>query len=176
MQLPAGVLGYPAPAVVSIEMWITTSTSGNSGNSIRVFQFGSHVPSSNIGSFILFKDTGTGKFVLGSYDLNNAYVAVTDSTNRAFNGQSNLHVVLVLYNGGRSYVYFNGALAGRSTYGFYVASGTSGELNYVGFGTDMSTSGFSGSVDEFRVWSGALHPNTIAAHYAAGPDESLGIL
>jgi hypothetical protein len=177
MQVPAGILGSPAPAVVTIELWVTTANSGNDGFFFtRIFQFGDHIVSSNTGSLLFAKNVNNGGFVLVSVDLN-AYMYSTPylGISKTFMGQTNLHVAIVLYNGGYGYVYFNGVLnATTATSGFYLPDGSSGEINYIGYSTDGASPGFAGSVNEFRVWNGALSPSTIAAHFSTGPDQKLG--
>jgi len=179
LQLPAGILGSPAPAAVSIEMWITTSSGSSNSNSNVLIQFGSHLTSygsqANAGSFEFGRNAMTGGFILQSWDKMGAPGASTSSSIWIpFNGQTRMHVVLVLVNGGPGYVYLNGALAATSTGAVYLPDGSAGEINYIGCGSDSTQSPFVGTVDELRVWEGALQQSDVTAHYIAGPNGAIG--
>jgi hypothetical protein len=58
--------------------------------------------------------------------------------------------------------------------GVFLPDGTTGEINYIGIGTDTGQQALVGSIDEFRVWDGALQQSDITSHFLAGPDENLG--
>jgi hypothetical protein len=49
-------------------------------------------------------------------------------------------------------------------------AGSSEGIMLIGAGRDPSQPALIGSVDEFRVWSGALSQQEIIKHYAMGPD------
>ena len=53
--------------------------------------------------------------------------------------------------------------------GIYIPDGTSGEINFLGYTTDLTSQGMVGSIDEFRVWSGALSDNDIWNNFIEGP-------
>ena len=168
LQLPAGILGSSLGSV-SIEMWITTSSVGNSAMWLRIFQFGLQ-SYSNTGTITFNRHDGSGSF---AYESFNAYGSSVESTfsqiSTPFSGQSNLHVVLVIVNGGRTKVYFNGTLVATSTgSGNVIPTGSSGEMNFIGKVPNWN-GGFVGSVDEFRVWGNSLTLADIRMHYHAGP-------
>ena len=169
LQLPAGILGS-ALSSVSIEMWITTSTIGNSADGLRIFQFGSlSAENFNPGSLTFNRHNINGGFLYERFDFNGIVVESTGTTIATpFSGQTNLHVVLVIADGGRTKVYFNGALMATSAgSGNLIPTGTAGEINTIG---SKSYMGFVGSVDEFRIWSGSLSLADVRLHYHAGVD------
>lgn len=185
LQLPAGILGSPAPSAVSIEMWITTASTGNSGGYNRIFQFGSHTTGianeGNPGSLVFSRNSGNNGFQLVSYGTvaptQTASQAATtaDTLTTVFNNQTNLHVVINLYNGGYGWVYINGLLVGSTqATGLILPIGSPGEINLIGLGTDYTVPGMVGSVDEFRIWSGVLSLPTILNHNNFGPNQNLG--
>ena len=176
LQLPAGVFGRPAPAAVSIEMWITIASMQQSGTgSPAIFQLGSHV-SGSAGSLTL-----TWESI--NYRGNLEYISADGSVAMSSYFYSNsvstaIHVVVVLVNGGSysSGIYVNGNIYNTFTLSgtMFFSSGSAGEINIIGAGTDPSQPALIGSVDEFRVWSGTLSQQDITAHYAMGPDLILG--
>ena len=175
VQLPVGILGSPSPPSVSIEVWITTLPGAQSGyNSAsgsytRIFQFGGHTANSNAGSIIISRDGNTGNFqFLTTPDAKNYYGADFPLN---FDGATNLYIAIVISSSGGGSFYMNGALA-FTVSGLSIPTGTVGELNYLGFGYDGGSPGFSGSVDEFRVWQGALSAADIATHYNVGPNST----
>lgn len=173
MQLPAGILGNN-PASVSVEFWCTIASSGNSIGWVRLLQFGAY-SLTNTGSFSFGRSDTDNGFRFESWNAQSSKVATSGSSiTTAFNGRNDLHVVLILTNGGSAQngVYLNGALAASITGSFYMPTGSTGELNYVGFGTDTSQPALVGSFNEFRVWSGALLPSQISNNYVAWPFTS----
>ena len=88
-----------------------------------------------------------------------------------FDGLINAHIVVVFYSNTYPVVYINNMVF-YPNYNFPILASTS---FYLGYGFDNPTSyGLVGSIDEFRVWNGALQPSDVANHYFAGPDQILG--
>jgi len=181
MQLPAGILGTSLiPPAVSLELWLTTSTLGNQAGWVRVLQFGAHSTSgwaANDRSISFGRDATTNGFRFDNWNAVSTDVASTGTTISAptFNGVTAMHVVLVLYNGGTAYIYLNGVLVTTSTgNGVYMPDGSSGELNYIGFGSDISQPALVGSIAELRIWQGALQQSDVLAHFATGPQVVFG--
>ena len=174
MQLPPGILGSN-PAAVSIEMWITTASSGNNDGWLRLFQFGSHSvfcsgASCNAGSVYFGRCADNNGFRLDSWDLQGTSVASSgDTITTTFSGQTDMHVVVILYNGAGAKVYLNGALS-VVTGPVYIPNGSPGEMNFIGFTSDLSNLGFVGSIDEVRFWSGALSQSQVSSNYVLGPN------
>jgi hypothetical protein len=151
-------------------MWITTSSVGNSAGWQRIFQFGLTKSNSDAGTINFCRnDMGSNSFVYVNFDGNSQAVADTGTQiSTPFSGQTNLHVVLVIASGGRTKIYFNGALVATSSgSGNVIPAGSSAEMNYIGTVPNWQT-GFVGSVDEFRIWSNSLSAADIRMHYHAG--------
>jgi len=182
LQLPPGILGSPSSPAISLEMWVTTSSTVNSNGYVRIFQFGGNSLDGALHTLLLSRDSVNNGFLL--YNRipavldNTAGTISTQSIATTFTGQTNMHVVLVLYNGGYGIVYINGALIATTTAsGLYFPDGSSGETNYLGYGTlpgDGLTTGMVGSINEFRVWQGVLSATDVLSHYSSGPDQTSG--
>jgi hypothetical protein len=169
------VLGSPAPAAVSIEMWVTIASSQNKTGNPVIFQLGSHV-SGIQGSLTL---TWESIYYRGELEYISADGSVAMSTYfYSYSVSTAMHIVVVLVNSGltSSGIYINGNFNSQFTIldTMFVSSGSAGGFNLIGAGTDPSQPALIGSVDEFRVWSGALSQQDITAHYAMGPDLILG--
>jgi hypothetical protein len=107
LQLPAGILGSPAPASVTIEMWVTTGSSGTSTNYARLLQFGSTFSSSNnANSYMFGRDSGNNGYLFFSYSFSSGVKSVFQN-NVAFDGMTNAHIVIVLNNNGPAIIYIN---------------------------------------------------------------------
>ena len=189
LQLTASnVLGSPAPAAVSIEMWVTIASSqSNTGNPV-IFQLGSSTLSSidNEVSLNLTWDSVNQKlrfdYLSGENPTNTtSNISSTRATN--IGGPISLHIALVLFNAEPSspplsVLYVNGDIFGsyemHSTVKFPL--GSPGEVNLIGMGTDPSQPALIGSVDEFRIWHGPLSRREVTALYVMGPDLILGNL
>ena len=160
VNLPSGLFGnYTA---VSIEAWVSTSWGWNSP---RLFQYGSD-GTSNANSIAVHNDYqsyGTALDWFDSSGISNKYVSDT-----WFFYQTNAHVVVSLTEGGAGTLYINGQKKG-STPGA-VNPFPQPDVFYIGksFGNDP---GFTGSVNEFRIWGGILKDSDVATGYAYGPGE-----
>ena len=175
LQLPVGVLGSPAPAAVSIEIWVTIASSQNKTGDPVIFQLGSHI-SGSAGSLMLTWESSSsiGKLKYISADKSVSMLTYFYS----YRDPTSIHIVIVLVNGGwyTSGIYINGDIYNQFTISntMLLSFGSAGEINLIGAGTDPSQPALIGSVDEFRVWSGALSRQDIIKHYAMGSDLFLG--
>ena len=153
-------------------MWLTTSSVGNSAGWLRIFQFGLQ-SYDNPGSLVFNRNDVSSSFLYQYFDN---YGNIMENSDRQistpFSGQSNLHVVLVIVNGGHTKIYFNGRLVATSTgSGNVIPAGLTGEMNFVGAVPNLQ-GGLVGSIDEFRVWANSLTLADIRMHYHAGPSGS----
>ena len=161
VNLPSGLFGsYTA---VSVEAWVTTgvNTAWN-----RIFQFGA---TSSTDSIAVWRNANSNTFLLvwcGSAAVENGKVY----TSMPFNSQMNLHVVVTMSSGDVGRLYINGVYKGSTP--AVVTTIPSPTVFYVGKSFDGQP-GLIGSVNEFRIWGGALSATDIATRYSQGPGEAL---
>ena len=161
VNLPSGLsAGYMA---LSVEAWVTTGV--NTGWT-RIYQFGTSA-ASNTNSFGIFRQNGPNSFALMWQDVFSTWNTFTSSVQ--FDSQTNVHVVVTAYAFGYASLYINGILQGSIP----VVSNPipMSTIFYIGKSFD-STAGFIGSVNEFRIWGGALSATDIATRYSQGPGET----
>ena len=158
VSLPAGTFG--SYTSISIELWATPGSS--LGGWARIFQLGSSV--SNTGSLVLDRNSNTGKVYMEYFP---ASTSIPVTTTVDFNGQY-LHVAIVLAVGAKPILYVNGVSQGVAEYTMTAML----TPNYfrVGGSLDGGNS-FQGTINEFRIWAGALSAAAIASHYQQGPGE-----
>ena len=103
-------------------------------------------------------------FVLVWINSNGVKSAYYSST--PFNSQTNLHLVVTLSAGDYARLYINGVLQGSTP--AVVSLIPPPTVFYIGKSFDGQP-GLIGSVNEFRIWAGALSATDIAARYSQGP-------
>lgn len=160
------VEGYHA---LTLEAW---ASFGANGNWVRLWDIGSQNDAGNGVTSIFFSPrTGNndGEMTIFSQAGNNniwpAGMGILD-------GSTNLHIVAV-YNdiGGYQRLYFNGQLVAENTTPTVPLSTIDDQNAWLGrslFGADPY---LNGSIDEFRVYNGAVSSQQVAVNYAAGPDK-----
>ena len=158
VNLPSGLFGsYTA---VSVEAWVTTGA--NSNIYPRIFQFGAS-GTSNTNSIVVFKSV----YVCATWfsaSLNSFY-----GSSVLFDGQTNVHLVMTISAGSNAKLYINGLLQGSIP--AIVTTIPPPSTFYLGKSFDGAT-GLIGSVNEFRIWGGALSAADIATRYSQGPGEN----
>jgi hypothetical protein len=163
VNLPGGLIaGYPA---VTFEFW---ASFGTNRNWVRVFDQGS--TNGNNGQYDLYfcPHSGGRDFRLTVMDPQPSERIVRIPGN--LDGQTNLHVACVLDPQSRFMgVYTNGALANSRT---DLASLASVHTNYFFLGKSLfaGDAPLNGSIDEFRIYRGALSAAAISANHGNGPD------
>ncbi len=179
VQLPSGILSnYNA---VTIESWV--SPSDDTVNQWASFFYGfGNTDSGGAGDYYLFGSLSRNYACLSGADPGyNAEQGVTgfpgwdpglDGTPTL--GTTNLHWVAV-YNPpqGTISIYTNGVLEATATGITTQISQTESVLNYIGKSLYNADPPFGGSVDEFRIYNGALTANEIAATQILGPNQPL---
>ncbi len=162
VQLPAGIInGYSS---LSIETWASL---GANGRWVRLWDFGDQNSGGGGNSSIYFSphnggdglqltmfNPGTGSDVALSTNLDNV---------------SNLQIVGV-YTAGSMSLYFNGALVGQNLAVTLPVTANVDMNSFIGKSMFNPDPYLTGSVDEFRIYQGALTPAEVASHYAAGPN------
>ncbi len=168
VQLPAGILSnYTA---VTIETWATFPDQ----LPVNCFFYGfGNTDGGGSGMDYIFCAPQVGRIAItdGNYSSEqNAY------GNFDFSDHTNLHVVAV-YNppGGYLAFYTNGVLAAINNAVTVPMSSVSSALNYIGRSLYNVDPYPDLSLDEFRIYSGVLSPNEIAATQMMGPNQLLSV-
>ena len=142
---------------------MTTGVNSNSGWA-RIFQYGA---SSTTNSNTLAVTDNADFFNI--YWLNSSGTSFCGPTGVGFNNQLNLHVVMTLSAGDYARLYINGVLAGTTPLTINPLPPATAFL--IGKSFDSANSGLIGSVNEFRIWGGALSATDIATRYSQGPGK-----
>ncbi|HKI68178.1 MAG TPA: LamG domain-containing protein, partial [Verrucomicrobiae bacterium] len=184
LQLPPGILtnaingigpNYTVPAA-TIEAW--ASFAPNQYTWANLFDFGTQ-DASGFDSYSISFCVNTGGSPAG---VNDAAISDGDNANvDRFNtyagpslaGNTNVHLVVV-FNPPANYTafYTNGDLMGFNSNVTLSMAGINATRNLIG-ADNWPDSGLQGSVDEFRIYNGALTTNEIAATQILGPDQLL---
>ena len=165
VTLPSGLFGsYTA---VSVEAWVTT---GVNNGWARIFQYGASA-TTNANSLAVNLCSGSctsGNFLISWLD--SAWSYHIGTTGVGFNSQTNLHLVMTVSAGDYARLYINGTLAGFTP--STVNPLPPATAFYLGKSFVSTDSGLIGSVNEFRIWGGALSATDISARYYQGPGEA----
>ena len=161
VNLPSGLFGsYTA---VSVEAWVTTGV--NIGWE-RIFQFGTS-GNSNTNSAGVYRQDGPNSFGAVWLDSSSVWNSSTSST--LFDSQTNVHVVMTFDTRGYASLYINGTLQ-ASTPAVVANPIPVPTVFYIGKAFDVEP-GLIGSVNEFRIWGGALSATDIATRFSQGPGQ-----
>jgi hypothetical protein len=166
VNLPGGLIaGYPA---VTFEFW---ASFGTNRNWVRVFDQGS--TNGNNGQYDLYFSprSGARDFRLTVMDPQPDERIVKIPGN--LDNQTNLHVACVLEPAtGFMGVYTNGALATARN---DLKSLADVHTNYFFLGKSLfaGDAALNGSIDEFRIYNGALPAAAIATSFTNGPDAKI---
>lgn len=163
VNLPGGLIaGYPS---VTFEFWASL---GTNRNWVRVFDQGS--TNGNNGQYDLYfcPHSGARDFRLTVMDPQPSERIVKIPGNLDF--QTNLHVACVLDpRSGFMGVYTNGALA-ASRNDLKSLDSVHTNVFFLGRSLFASDAPLNGSIDEFRIYNGALSASSIAANHSSGPN------
>jgi hypothetical protein len=171
-----GVLATNAPTTVyndpavTVEAWATFAAS--QGYWAALFDFG-YQDGSGYAAYDIHVGQLGGSTTFGISDTDNANGFNQTGTAGSVRGTSNLHIVAV-FNPPAGYmaVYTNGVLASQLNGITITMEGIWGTLNKVG-GDLWPDPGMQGSVSEFRIYNGVLHPDEVAATQSLGPTQAL---
>jgi Concanavalin A-like lectin/glucanases superfamily len=184
VQLPANLFYIPSSSSssststsgaadgVSIEMWFSTSATGNDHFN-RIFTFGdSPLGSGNEHNSLLVRAESDWGGLLVTISCDGGGYAgwryVTGATRPYFAGLTDVHMALVLHSSGQQLMYMNGVLTMTATVPLELSTFTFNYLGATFYNNDASM--LSGSIDEVRIWSTALQPYDILCHTVLGPD------
>lgn len=190
VQLPAGVVSNMN--AITIEAWADFSSATNYPYE-PLFFFGDQDPISLNGMNYIgmqaYRADGTagalfGKGDPGYNDEQDALVSLLSTTVVGTNTVTNVNYlgnisVAMVFNPLAGYVsfYTNGVLAVNNPNAFNPLAQTLGAdpLNYLGAPLySLTDPNFDGSIDEFRIYNGALTAGQIAANNALGPNQLMG--
>ncbi len=169
VNLPGGLIaGYPA---VTFEFW---ASFGRNGPWARVFDQGS--TNGIRGQYDLYFSPSSGGS--GGRDFRLTVMDPQPSERivkipGTLNFQTNLHVACVLDpSSGFMGIYTNGALAASRT---DLKSLADVHTNYFFLGKSLfaGDAPLNGSIDEFRIYNGALSETAVATSYKNGPDAKV---
>jgi hypothetical protein len=158
---------------VTLEGWVTLGAT--IGGWARIFDFGNQNSGAGGLSYVFFcPHTGltppTTRVVLsdGITANNEAVLDFGGLTLDGFSGQ-----VAVVYDPPNNLqsLYTNGVLVGSASLNGKVLSGVNDQHCWLGKSLYAGDAGLPGSIDEFRIYAGAMSAAQIAADFAAGPDK-----
>jgi len=162
LGLPAGIIGNGK--AVTVEAWASFGVQIRDWS--RVFSFGNVDQANNVTEQFRLSPRAAGNYV----DLN--YLGADANHAQGWDNQTKLHIVAVANPpSGFLSVYANGFLIGQSSSATTPLSPTPDQLSYVGKSLYVADPYLIGSIDEFRVYEGALSPDRIAIDTAAGPNN-----
>jgi hypothetical protein len=167
LSLPTTVLdGVEA---LSLEAWVNVNTAANNS---QLWAFGDQNATTGSGRYGLFLTTSPNvRTALFDTDAGAAHEQSTQR-NGNLNGRVNQHIVGV-YDPllGKIQVYLNGAISGQVGCFTPLTSTISNVLYQLGRSLYTADPYWNGSVDEFRIWHGALNQQQVAVNDAAGPNS-----
>ncbi|HVV73387.1 MAG TPA: LamG-like jellyroll fold domain-containing protein, partial [Verrucomicrobiae bacterium] len=160
--LPAGIIGNGK--AVTVEAW--ASFGAQSRDWSRLFSFGNIDAQNNISEQFRLSPRAGGNWV----DLN--YLGADANHPQGWDYQTNLHIVAVADpTSGFLGVYANGVLIGHASNATTPLSPNPDQLSYIGRSLYPADPYLIATIDEFRVYEGALSPDRIALDTAAGPNN-----
>ena len=160
---------YNDPSV-TVETWATFASS--QAYWAGLFDFGMQNGSGYAAYDIHVGQLG-GSTTFAIADSNDANGHNQTGTAGSVAGRTNLHIVAVFDPpAGYLAVYTNGVLASQLNGITISMAGVWGTLNKVGASL-WPDPGMQGSISEFRIYNGVLHPDEIAATYALGATQAL---
>jgi alpha-L-arabinofuranosidase len=180
LQLPAGILansvnGTNNDPAVTVEAWATIKSSQYTW--ANLFDFGNRDAGSlseyDIHVCVHANDNSTIAGISDSDNANVDYQYIDLGSGSSLDGSTNIHITVV-FNPPAGYVavYLNGVLAGANYNVTIPMSGVQAVRNIIG-ADNWPDAGMQGSVDEFRIYNGALTADEIAATQVLGPNQLL---
>ncbi len=164
--LPAGIItNYPA---VSVEFWATFN--GNNPAWTRTFAFGDQNGSVPLTSLDYTHFAG------GNYqnlNLTTTNAGIYANNPAGLNGQTNVHVTVVVDPSSNRMFYYNGSTVASTFTSGAVPSltGLHDTLNLIGKSLYDVDPLLQGSINELRIYQGAVSPSTVALNDASGPNN-----
>jgi len=173
MELPHDLIHNSNYTAVTFEFWATYNASGNND---RVFDFGNTnfvnptvLPPEN---YVYFSPHAGVNHVLGfSPTTTESQISATGSNN--LDGQINMYVACVVDPPDNIMsIYTNGVFETSAAISASLSSIIDDKC-WIGRSLFVADSYINASIDEFRIYSGALSPASIAQSFSQGPDTPL---
>ncbi|MGD0253339.1 MAG: alpha-L-arabinofuranosidase C-terminal domain-containing protein, partial [Verrucomicrobiota bacterium] len=184
LQLPAGILtNNPMYGIgtndndpaVTVEAW--ASIKAGQYTWANLFDFGNRDAGGqseyDIHVCVHASDNSTIAGISDSDNANVDYQYIDLGSGSSLDGSTNVHITAV-FNPPAGYVaiYLNGVLAGANYNVTIPMSGVQAVRNIIG-ADNWPDPGMQGTIDEFRIYNGALTTNEIAATQVLGPNQLL---
>jgi hypothetical protein len=180
LQLPAGILtnsvnGTNNDPAVTVEAWATIQAGQYTW--ANLFDFGNQDASGqseyDIHVCVHASDNSTIAGISDSDNANVDYQFIDLDPGSSLDGSTNVHITTV-FNPPAGYmaIYLNGVLAGADYNVTIPMSGVQAVRNIIG-ADNWPDPGMQGTIDEFRIYNGALTANEIAATQVLGPNQLL---
>ena len=180
LQLPAGILtnsinGTNNDPAITVEAWATITTGQYTW--ANLFDFGNQDASGlseyDIHVCVHASDNTTIAGISDSDNANIDYQFIDLDPGSSLDGSTNVHVTAVFKPPtGYMAIYLNGVLAGEDNNVTIPMSGVQAVRNIIG-ADNWPDPGMQGSIDEFRIYNGALTADEIAATQVLGPNQLL---
>jgi Concanavalin A-like lectin/glucanases superfamily len=170
--LPAGLIS--SLSQVSIEFWVSYS---NNPVWTRTFAFGDQTSGGGANSSLDYCHYAGGNYQNLNIQTNGPSPSTYVNNPAGLNGQTNVHVTVVVDPVNNRMYYYNGTVLMSSSlqgagvvYPLSAINDTYGTIGRSLFDVDPT---LAASIDEFRIYSGVLSPSEIALDDAAGPNSIL---
>lgn len=175
VDLPANLITVDTITrnAITFEAW---ASFGVNGNWARLFDFGNSVGGAG-GNYVFFcprSGGGDTRFIIsntqpgwsGGGEQGVFIPGIMDN-------QTNVHIVAILdFGRDLAVVYTNGRLAGLNASMTRELSAIINNFSYLGRSLYGGDAYLNGSIDEFRIWDGALSAQEVVASYLAGPNNT----
>ncbi len=169
VELPPGMVS--SFDAVTFEMWVDLGTQGNWA---RVIDFGDHTSGSSQNGisyiFLTRPWAATPTRLVFSDGVNQPSEVVLDAGGFSLEGFVG-HIAAVLdARNNQMFIYSNGVMVASGAMNNKLLSGLRDVKCWIGRSLYAADAGLNGSIDEFRIYYGALSASDLAANYAAGPN------
>jgi autotransporter-associated beta strand protein len=168
MQLPANLFTASNASALTVEFWATL---GANANNARVFGFGNTI-SGTARNYLMFTPHNSGghELVISAGDS----TFQQQVTNAGMLDNLATHVVCVMDPPNRTLsIYTNGVLEVANTNMTVGVGSLNDTLSYVGKSLNTADPALGGTVDEFRIYGGALSPISVQQSQNQGPNTVL---
>ncbi|HYO09043.1 MAG TPA: SdrD B-like domain-containing protein [Tepidisphaeraceae bacterium] len=162
-KLPANIL--PAAGSATVELWYTTFSA--TPNWQRVFDFGDQ-SGSNGNTYLGYTPKSAAGVARAMMKPAGLTERAAVSATRANHGYAHHAAVVLDSVGGQLHLYVDGALAGSTALNGATLAGINDVNGYLGRSLFNADAGFSGAIDELRIYDDAVPAATLAANAAAG--------
>lgn len=164
-ELPAGIMTNYTQ--ITVEVWADFST--NNPVWTRVFAFGSQNASGDKGSGIDYCHYAGGNYQNLDDLSTNGADAYANST-PGLNGETNVHITVVVDPVNSNLLYYNGISVVSTQHGNPTPlSETLDNFNVIGRSLYNTDPTLDGTIHEFRIYQGALSPQSVVLNDTAGP-------